>query len=168
MKPLVIALAIFGILAILGCGQSIGSDVSKYYPEKIKDCPGCDLRGADLSGANLSGADLRGADLRGANLSEANLWNVELGPLYETHLSGAVVMNDYNKKLKGADLRGANLSKANLEEADLEKADMSKADLSYTKMGGAWTLNTLMVDADLTGMTGLKPLNEVRPDFFRR
>ena len=101
MKTRTIAMMLTLLVAglVIGCGQSIGEDVERFYPNVDSDCPRCDLKGIDLPGANLTGADLSFALLNRANLTEANLTgaNLTAADLEEVYLSDVI----------GADLTGA-------------------------------------------------------------
>jgi len=79
---------------VIGCGQSIGEDVERFYPDVDSDCLRCDLKGIDLKDAELVKADLGSALLSGSDLTDANLSNADL--------SGANLIGVY-----GADFTGA-------------------------------------------------------------
>ena len=106
------------------------------------DLTGAKLTRADLYGVNLFRTDLTRADLRGAKLTRATL-------------SGACLLgaNLFGADLRGADLRGTILTRANLYGADLREANVEEARL----------YNTIFVDTDLAGATGLDMCTHTGP-----
>ena len=116
MKTRTIAMMLTLLVAglVIGCGQSIGEDVERFYPNVDSDCPRCDLKGIDLQGANLTGANLVDAYLYGADLTGANLTGADLSfallnraNLTEANLTGANLEEVYLSDVIGADLTGA-------------------------------------------------------------
>jgi hypothetical protein len=61
------------------------------------------------------------------------------------------------------DLREANLRKANLGRANLGRADLGDADLGDADLGGAKLFETLFVNVNLTGATGLDQCVHIGP-----
>ena len=106
MKTRTIAMMLTLLVAglVIGCGQSIGEDVERFYPNVDSDCPRCDLKGIDLQGANLTGANLTGADLSFALLNRANLTEANLTG---ANLTAADLEEVYLSDVIGADLTGA-------------------------------------------------------------
>jgi uncharacterized protein YjbI with pentapeptide repeats len=109
-------------------------------------------------------ADFSGADLRGTTLYRAELYDANLA---EANLSGAKL---FKANLVHADLRSADLSGADLTEADLTAANLCGARLHNTILWGADLTSanlcgadlyataldhTILVDTDLTSVTGL-------------
>ena len=150
--------------------------------DRVRSCPGCDLRGSNLKGADLRNANLAGANLAGANLHAANLEGSNLSGadltkanLNRADMKRATLINAIlaaamlsDARLDGADLSGADLSGSlargiqmigakargsKLGGADLRDARLNDVDFSRAELTGSWLMNSQLARANLASAT---------------
>jgi uncharacterized protein YjbI with pentapeptide repeats len=156
----------------LRCANFQDSNLSNLSFDQA-DLSGADFRHATVTHSDFSQATLTGADFADATLTDTSFEQADMGGVTLTGIHGnradfeqvgltGVSLEGaqlQNADLSQATLKRANLSNTDLRGASLDQADLTGANLRGADIAGADLTETTMTNADITGVTGLTPLD---------